>query len=207
MRIPFRSETVRSLAVAAAGTAGSPVGACGDTAGVGTEPHDCGDCHACCIHLPIPAGEVCPNAKLAGAACPHVTAHGCRNYEGRPGICRQFRCAWLAEPRWPLAWRPDQSGLLCLCEQIADGISAALVYEIQPDAIMRPTTEAILASLKDSTAVVALVNLQQQRCLLHGCQWSEAAEHTVRRPHFLRSIHRAEGSERHEVDITRRAGF
>jgi hypothetical protein len=89
--------------------------------------------------------------------------------------------------------------LLCLREEIDNGVSAALVYEIEDDAITRPTTEAILARLTDSTAIVALVNVQQQRRLLRGCQWVETAERTVRRPHFLRPIHTVEDPQPKEL--------
>ncbi len=158
--------------------------------GVDSEGRNCGDCHACCIHLPIPAGEVCAGVKLAGVECPHLAEHGCRIYQERPATCQQFKCVWFREPTWPGAWRPDQSGLLCLREEIDEGVSAALVYEIERDAIARPTTELILAKLRESTALVALVNLQRQRQLLPGRQWVEGGELAVRPPHFLKPIRR-----------------
>lgn len=151
--------------------------------------HSCGDCHVCCIHLPIPAGEVSTTIKPPGAICPRLTREGCRDYDQRPATCRQFQCAWLVEPTWPMAWRPERSRLLCLREDIDNGVSAALVYEIAPDALARPTTRPILEQLRESTAVVAVVNLQKQRKLLRGRQWVDEGTHGVRRPHFLRPIH------------------
>lgn len=195
MRIPFRSEKVPSLAVASTGSQRVPA-----TPGlVCAGPRDCGDCHACCIHLPIAAGEACPDEKPAGMLCPNLGDCGCLIYQTRPATCRQFRCVWLAEPAWPLSWRPEQAGLLCLREEIYDGVAAALVYEIHEDAITRPTTEPILASLQHSTAVVALVNLRQQRRLLHGSQWLEKGESAVRRPHFLQPIHTANSQKMREA--------
>ncbi len=199
MRIPFHTENIPCLAVAPADssppqTLVSPPTIAGDTV-----PRSCGDCHACCIHLPISAGETCIGEKPAGMVCPHLAAGGCRIYSVRPATCRQFRCVWLAEPSWPLAWRPDQCGLLCLREEVHEGVAAALVYEIQADAVARPTTESILASLQDSTAVVALVNLHQQRHLLRGSQWVENGEYAIRRPHFLRRIHAVENLQPSET--------
>lgn len=191
MGIPFQFETVHALAVLPGATTRKPTAAANDC-GTPLAEHACGDCQACCTYLPIAAGEVCTNAKPAGVDCPHLGHQGCGIYPRRPEICRRFRCVWHMEPSWPQAWRPDRSGLLCLCEEIDDGLSAALVYEIERDAIARPTTESILAKLKESTAVVALVNLQRQRQLLRGRQWVEPAEPVVRRPHFLRPIRATE---------------
>lgn len=191
MRIPFRIEAARALealeAKAAQQRAGSrqPV----ERRVFSSEEHLCGDCHACCIHLPISANEVCTNAKPAGVKCPHLADHGCQIYSRRPSACRQFQCVWVMETSWPMPWRPEQSGLLCLREEIDNGVSAALVYEIEPDALTRPTTEPILARLAESTAVVALVNGLGQRRLLRGREWVDEGTHSVRRPHFLRSIH------------------
>jgi hypothetical protein len=189
MRIPFGIDTARALQALDTKTAQhraasqQPVGR-----GTLSNEHLCGDCHACCIHLPISANEVSTKAKPAGVKCPHLADHGCQVYSRRPSACRQFQCVWRMEPSWPLAWRPERSGLLCLREEIDNGVSAALVYEIEPGALTRPTTEPILAKLAESTAVVALVNDLGQRRLLCGQEWVDEASHSVRRPHFLRPI-------------------
>ncbi len=190
MGIPFRSQILQTLVVPPIEATSNQPAATQDVNGsIDSAQRSCGDCHACCIHLPVPAGEVCRNAKPAGVECPHLLEHGCQIYPKRPTTCRQFNCVWLTEPSWPLAWRPEQSGLLCLREKIDGGVSAALVYEIQQGSLARPTTEAVLAKLKDSTAIVALVNLQRQRQVLRGRQWMGPGEHAVRRPHFLKPIH------------------
>lgn len=195
MRIPFRIEAARALealeveAAQKRASSRQPI----ERRGFADE-HICGDCHACCIHLPISENEVCTNAKPAGVKCPHLADHGCQIYSSRPSSCRQFQCVWLTETSWPIAWRPEQSGLLCLREEIDNGVSAALVYEIEAGALARPTTEPILASLAESTAVVALVNDLGQRRLLRGREWVDEGTHTVRRPHFLRPIHSIQSS-------------
>jgi len=88
---------------------------------------NCGSCTACCIHLPIPAGEVGQGAKPAGMACLHLSRRGCAIYEQRPQLCANFGCVWHQDEIWPASWRPDQSGLLCLREQIQPDLPAALV--------------------------------------------------------------------------------
>lgn len=189
MGIPFRFQNVSVPAFAPQDMTDEVRVPTHEEERAGTEQErSCGDCHACCVHLPISAGEVCSAAKPAGAECPRLCQYGCRIYQQRPESCRSFNCAWLVDPTWPAQWRPEQSGLLCLREEIDGGIYAALVYEIQKDAIARPSTRAILEKLKESCAVIAVVNLQQQRQLLHGRQWSESAAHGVRRPHFLHRI-------------------
>ncbi len=190
MGIPFRFQTAESLGFSQVETTWSYGSAGHDVdGGVASEERDCGNCHACCIHLPIPAGEVCANAKPAGVVCQRLADHGCQIYQSRPTTCRQFMCVWATEPSWPLDWRPERSGLLCLCEEIEQGISAALVYELERGAIERATTEPILEKLKESTVLVALVNSQRQRRLLRGHQWVDLDEHEVGRPHFLKPIH------------------
>jgi hypothetical protein len=188
MGIPFRSEVVSTpnlqLPILVQGSEKAP----SVDEECGSADRSCVGCDACCIHLPIVAGEVQPDAKPAGVVCPHLTADGCRIYGERPHACRRFQCAWLADPTWPLAWRPDRSGLLCLCEEIDHGVSASLVYEIQNDAISRSTTEPVLEKLKESSSLIALVNQQRQRRLLRGYWRVGDGDHGVRRPHFLKPI-------------------
>lgn len=194
MRIPFRSENARSIEFLHAATSSEHALSRDHALDSVSQERHCGPCHACCVHLPIPAGEVCLNAKPAGVMCPNLSDHGCQAYSSRPETCRQFQCVWLAEPSWPDAWRPENSGLLCLREEIENEVSAALVYEIARDALASPTAEAILASLTESTAVVAVVNLQRQRRLLRGHQWIDESAHQVRRPHFLKPIHQIQST-------------
>lgn len=51
----------------------------------------CGTCTACCRVFAIP--QV---AKPAGAWCQHCTVGvGCKIYEQRPTVCRDYECLWL----------------------------------------------------------------------------------------------------------------
>jgi hypothetical protein len=134
------------------------------------DPRDCGDCTACCTHLPIGAGVVSADAKPAGKDCGHLCSQGCGIYELRPKACADFHCAWLNDRDWPEAWRPDESGLLCLREMLEENLPAALVYEIRRDALLLPVANEILTELVRISVVVAVVGIDQSRRLLPG-QW------------------------------------
>jgi hypothetical protein len=51
----------------------------------------CGSCTACCRIFDIPELE-----KPAGKWCQHCDiGKGCKVYESRPSVCREFKCLWL----------------------------------------------------------------------------------------------------------------
>jgi len=100
-------------------------------------------------------------------------------------MCADFSCAWLSDESWPVAWRPDRSGLFCLREEIAPDLFGALVYEMREDALQGPVAAALLESLKEISAVIVIVDARQRRKSLTG-RWSvDAAEAAVPAPHFL----------------------
>ncbi len=146
---------------------------------------DCRGCAACCTRLPIPAGEVGPDSKPPGVTCPRLSASGCEIYVRRPKLCVDFRCAWLADESWPDRWRPDRSGLMCLREEIEEGLTAAAIYEIRPGALGEPTAATIIEEIKRTTAVIAIIDYRQRRERLLGRLGVHAAEPPVRKPHFL----------------------
>ena len=129
----------------------------------------CGDCTACCTLLPIPEGIVGNAAKPAGAACPHLRNEGCGIYNDRPTACSRFRCAWLADQDWPDAWRPKQSGLLCLREILPDGRPGSLVQEVRSGALLEPKAKDILLALMYSCAVVVVIGPDGKRRRMDGC--------------------------------------
>ena len=143
-------------------------------------PRACHACTACCVQLPIPAGHVGTDCKPAGVECPSMHDCGCGIYASRPTICRDFRCAWLADPSWPDAWRPDLSGLLCLREPIANEHPAAAVYELRPDALVVAPAVEILAELQRTTTAVVLIDCGKNRRRLPG-YWIERRAEPVRR--------------------------
>ena len=136
-------------------------------------PRQCDTCMACCVCLPIPAGEIGPGAKPAGVRCLHRDDAGCRIYSRRPKLCVDFRCAWLCDWSWPLSWRPDHSGVMCLREKIDCDTPAALVIELRPDALGEPRVQDIIAELQRSTAVVATIDTR-------GCRQRVLGEHPTR---------------------------
>jgi hypothetical protein len=71
----------------------------------------CGTCSLCCKVLEIP--EL---AKPKGCWCVHVTERGCGIYQDRPGVCRRFICAWLADGKLPDAWKPSLCGMVLVEE-------------------------------------------------------------------------------------------
>lgn len=134
----------------------------------------CGECTACCTHLPIPENVVGQASKPAGIPCPHLSHGGCGIYDHRPGVCSRFRCAWLSCEEWPENWRPEQSGLLCLRETLPDGRPGSLVMESRAGALLEPQAKDILLALMHSCAVVVVVGPDGKRRRMHGC-WSETA--------------------------------
>lgn len=128
----------------------------------------CGSCQLCCSCFPIPAGMIGPGEKPAGVACPHLGDSGCRRYAQRPQLCKDFRCAWHVDASWPDEWRPDRSGLLCLRETLSGGLLAAAVFETRPGALESDLGQQIIAALRQSTSVVATVDIVQQRRCLPG---------------------------------------
>ena len=79
-----------------------------DTARKLVPGRECGTCSACCADLLIQSKEL---TKLSGVACPHCEK-GCRIYETRPAVCRDYFCGWRTMPELPDDWRPDKIGVL-----------------------------------------------------------------------------------------------
>ncbi len=147
----------------------------------------CGACMACCVHLPIPAGKIGPEEKPSGHRCPQLCQTGCGIYVRRPKMCVDFRCTWLSDPTWPEPLRPDRSGLLCLREMLADGVPAALVYEMRTGVLQTPEAVKILAELQRTTAVIVIIDAGQHRRRLTGT-WQAEPRQAVRQPHFISKL-------------------
>lgn len=108
---------------------------CGNPADAGgcVVKRNCGDCHACCVHLSI------DGLKDAHEPCRHLQRFGCDAYSTRPKECAVFQCHWLVNLHIPRQYRPDRCGILAhfgwnaLAEKI--GLH---VIECQAGALDRP---------------------------------------------------------------------
>lgn len=89
---------------------------------------DCGECTVCCKVLPADALDF---KKTSGTACSHCSVgRGCKIYQARPSVCREFYCGWRYLPLLDAAWRPDQSGILIVFEE--DDSTVPPEYDIRP---------------------------------------------------------------------------
>ncbi len=105
----------------------------------------CGACTVCCKILPVNTEGL---KKTANLLCEHCTeGQGCRIYETRPSVCRNFYCEWRLNPHIPATWRPEKSGIFVERvprEHIQDvpqgyGSDYAILFMLlRPDAIERP---------------------------------------------------------------------
>jgi hypothetical protein len=89
----------------------------------------CGDCSLCCTVLRVDALR-----KLGGVACVHqdVAGPGCAIHPERPGICRAYRCLWLAGGL-EAGDRPDRLG--AVVDLVSDGPTVRLeIREARPGA-------------------------------------------------------------------------
>jgi len=103
----------------------------------------------------------------------------------RPRLCANFRCAWHRNQSWPQSWRPDRSGLLCLSEEIRQGLPAALIYEIRKAALEAPPAAAIIEQLKRNTVVIAVVDTRKRRHRIMGNLRIDTVQPRIPAPHFL----------------------
>ncbi|MDE2182953.1 MAG: hypothetical protein KGJ78_08025 [Alphaproteobacteria bacterium] len=85
----------------------------------------CGECTVCCTVMAIDKPEI---QKEAGVTCRHCRG-GCRIYETRPALCRDYYCGWRQLPILDDAWRPDRSGVFVELEMVdgRTGLSLVLV--------------------------------------------------------------------------------
>lgn len=123
----------------------------------------CGACTACCTYLPLPHEAIGLNTRPVREPCPRVGTLGCRRHARRPRACADFACAWLSDPLWPKAWRPDGSGLLCVREAIDGHRQAAVIFEIQPGALTTQVGNDLVSHLLQTTVALAIVDAHGRR--------------------------------------------
>lgn len=68
----------------------------------------CGTCTLCC-RLP----EIEEFSKPPNDWCRHcVPEEGCRIYDDRPQLCRDFLCRYMTDATMPETWAPEQSHMM-----------------------------------------------------------------------------------------------
>jgi hypothetical protein len=112
---------------------------------------ECRACTVCCKVLPIHAEDF---RKTANVLCTHCDeGGGCRVYQTRPNVCREFHCGWRMNPDVPATWRPDKSGIFIqripreYVEELAGDLSsgAAIMFLLlRPDAVDRPALTQLI---------------------------------------------------------------
>jgi len=72
------------------------------------EPRSCGACTLCC-RLP----EIDQLSKPANMLCVNcVTDQGCRIYDDRPELCRDFLCSWMTDHDLGPEWEPTVAKMM-----------------------------------------------------------------------------------------------
>lgn len=107
----------------------------------------CGDCRICCKLPDIPELN-----KPRDTWCRHTSLRdgtpGCSIYDDRPGVCREFRCAWL-DGLGTDRDRPDKLGVMWQPIRVPDGTAEGApglaFVETRPGALQEPRVRALLA--------------------------------------------------------------
>ena len=124
----------------------------------------CGSCVMCCTALEIPElekqfGPPCPNCILSG---------GCKIYESRPKVCRDFECLWLTSRDLSPHLRPDRIGTILMEDEDSDQYRAVCAPE-RPLAWRNPKVFAhLVAVAKSGRTVVAKAGLSSWRIFASG---------------------------------------
>lgn len=70
----------------------------------------CGECNVCCDVLTIDEPEL---KKPPGILCSNCDpGKGCKIYQSRPSVCRNWHCGWRLASSLGPEWRPDRSRIL-----------------------------------------------------------------------------------------------
>jgi uncharacterized protein len=127
----------------------------------------CGPCTMCCSALEIvelekPAGPLCKNC---------VAQTGCKIYQSRPSVCREFECEWLMSRTLPQTLSPFRTGVILMEADDEDEYRAVCAPE-RPMA-WRTTPQVfkhLVATAKSGRVVVAKAGLNSWRIFATG-EW------------------------------------
>lgn len=101
---------------------------------IATSERQCGTCAACCVYLKVPsimkkALTPCHFLKKMDTEYTCGENNGCTNYDGKPDVCRDYRCSWL-EGYGDIEDRPDKSGLLIdTMQRIGNSLECKPIWE------------------------------------------------------------------------------
>lgn len=134
----------------------------------------CGECSLCC-RLPR-IGDLDKKANVWCVYCEQ--GKGCNIYQYRPRVCREYECAWLANPGLADRYRPDLIGLYIASSSFKDTVQ---VY-VDPD---RPNSwkEGLGKDLLDhmlSLGVHLIVLVGDDRCVISPPEKQPPLELAVR---------------------------
>ena len=120
----------------------------------------------CCSALDIPEFN-----KPPGPACEHcIASGGCKIYDTRPQLCRDFECEWLTERTLPQTLRPDKVGTILMEADDTDEYRA-VCSPSRPNAWRHPLVFAHLVRVaKTGRTVVAKAGLNSWRIFASG-EW------------------------------------
>ena len=127
----------------------------------------CGACTMCCSALEIhefekPAGPLCKNC---------VVARGCKIYDRRPQVCRDFECEWLVDRFLPQPLRPDRVGVILMEDDESDEYRAVCPPE-KPFGWLKPQVfKHLLEQARAGRTVVAKAGLNSWRIFASG-EWA-----------------------------------
>lgn len=118
---------------------------------------DCGECIACCQFLTIDTDEFRSESGVLCSNC--LPGKGCKIYDSRPQVCRNFHCGWRLFDHFDENWRPDKSGILIMTtnKDIPGGYQAAGFELYMTDsrlALSKPALiEFLVASIEEKIPV------------------------------------------------------
>jgi uncharacterized protein len=130
----------------------------------------CGACTMCCqvleiVELEKDAGVVCPNCILSG---------GCKAYDVRPDVCRDFECEWMGDRLHGPMMRPDRNGTILMEDPDSDEYRAVCDPKT-PMAWRQPLVFKHLVKMaKSGRMVVAKAGLKSWRIFESG-EWGPCA--------------------------------
>ena len=124
----------------------------------------CGPCTMCCKVLVIDHFK-----KDAGVLCEHCTLKGgCKIYETRPNVCRDYECDWMMERSLGPQLRPDKVGTILMEDADSDEYQA-VVDPTTPMAWRNPLVFKVLVSkAKEGRVVVAMAGAKTWRIFDNG---------------------------------------